>query len=175
MATDEGLNGQRPILVITDEAATAFVDQPYYTDVPVDAKRRVTPEAVAGKCNNCQNHYDRLYLRGKSKKTLCIHCCELEAGTGKVTGRGAGHRGTSTLRPLNQPAVVNMFSGSKRCRWCGTDASPSYSFYGYTFNACGWAHAGHYMDWLMDELLPSVADRELEEGEAYVRRSLGVE
>lgn len=145
-------------------------DPPASRDLP-----DLSPAVFAGECHRCGNRYGALYIRRASgaNQRLCLHCVQLEA-TGKVhTGRGGGRRwGRDAERPYNQPSPYRMHGNKPRsCVECGSPAIPMYLFYGHSFQACGWAHAGSWMDWVMEQILeaePSPEDLE------YVRQSLGL-
>lgn len=137
------------------------------------------PHEFGGKCARCKNLYDRLYYRKSAMviDRLCVHCIELEATDPKRrTGRGGARDGGDVARPYNQPRAIETHGASMDiCPWCGNYARPKYGLLDYRFKACGWACAGQWMDWVMDEILgdPWLA-QELAEGEEYVRRSLGL-
>lgn len=140
------------------------------------------PEDMGGNCSGCGNFYDRLYTRsrsyaGRQGARVCVHCIDLQIRSG---GRGGGRGGQDVERPRNQPTPTTMHGVPGPCVYCGNhDARPKYTFQNQIFSACGWGHAGLFMDAVMDLIVgPEGSEqerRELIEGEEYVRKSLGFE
>lgn len=124
-----------------------------------------------GKCDRCTNVYSKRYIRSRGRtgsvKMLCRHCIDLEE---KSSGRESFGLQPQEGNPLNQPAPISMHGGLDACTWCGQPATPKYLWNNQKVTFCGWGHAGLWMDREMDKI-----DDDLIEGEAYVRRSLGVE
>lgn len=128
---------------------------------------------TGGPCSNCGNNVTHLYTRGRTKppKKLCAHCIDLER---QRSGRMTEGRHNQGGEPRNQPTPTTMHGKMEPCRWCGQPAAPKYAWGLDTFTFCGWAHAGLWMDQQMGPDPLDQEDLELAEGEAYVRRSLGI-
>lgn len=117
-------------------------------------------------CNACGN-VAVLYIR--KKRMLCEHCCDLQSGATRATSSTSPvlRRGN----PMNQPDAITTTALRSACVWCTASCSPRYRWRDKIIAACGWGCAGFWMDREMER---EAAEEGLDEGEAYVRRSLGM-
>lgn len=106
-----------------------------------------------------------------SLNSRCVDCIYDEF---QSSGRG---RNDFSSEPLNQPKPMEMHGKLEPCVWCGSYAQPKYRWHKTgAISACGWAHAGLWMDRIMGaDKIREEKDQELAQGIDYVRKSLGVE
>lgn len=112
------------------------------------------------KCQRCTNEADRLWIRAESH--LCDHCVDLDEDSGRARGR------VRDGNPRNQPKPIKTSGGPAKCVWCPSFCYPTYAWRGKIIHACGWGHAGLWMDAQMEAEMEEPID------EDYVRRSLGM-
>lgn len=118
------------------------------------------------RCENCRNAPERLYWR--RNRRVCLNCATLNPTFGRI--QDVDH--VNFLDPVNQPNALGTSTQRARdCVYCGSPTYSRFKHYGprgtKIIFACGWGHAGYWMD-------RKDSEGDLADGEAYVRRSLGM-
>jgi hypothetical protein len=101
-----------------------------------------------GICDRCKNPDQVRYPR--RRLLFCAHCCDLDDGSsGRIQFRDGYARAGN---PRSQPARIGEERSRKApCVHCGVPATCISSWpYGPPVRACGWGHAGLWMDQILD-------------------------
>lgn len=118
-------------------------------------------------CWKCQLEGMLLYprARGRTNVWMCANCVDLDQGeTGRVAFRDGYRRDGD---PRSQPAQYSPRSNAPYldCAWCKAPTQGRYQWRTGLIPACGWGHAGLWMDVQIDEGIDM----------DYVFKSLGVD
>ena len=96
-----------------------------------------------GECDFCRSE---TYLYPRLKKLSCRGCIEMGVAPGRLrTSRTATREDDLKLNPLSQPSPVTSHRGGN-CVYCSIDCNVAYAWQNTVAYACGWGHAGFWMD-----------------------------
>lgn len=104
-----------------------------------------------GPCDSCQSE---VYLYPRGRALVCRGCAELGQAPGRFkTATRMPHYVEVNLRdnPISQPQVLASH-GNGNCVHCSASCAPTYAWQDTVAYACGWGHAGFWMDAQIAEL-----------------------